>query len=240
MADQIVKYIDFEIKDNYLMKGHMMVLDMLGQFDWKRPIYFAVSMEGADYLGLEEYFQLEGLAYRLVPIKHPKSVDGQSGGVNTKIMYDNMMSKFKWGGMDSEVHTPYLDDKIRNMTINLRNNFERLAEALLVEGKKELAIQVLDKCQKVIPEKEVPYDIYMIRAAEQYYRAGAIDKANKLVKRLNEIYQNDMAYYNTLHGADEKAYEREKNQAGAVINELVRMAKEAKQDSLANQMQKGI
>ncbi len=239
LAGQIVKQIDFEIKDNYLMKGHMMVLDMLAHNNWKRPIYFAVSMESSDYLGLEEYFQLEGLAYRLVPIKHAKSPDGQSGGVNTRIMYDNLMNKFKWGGMDSETKTPYLDDKIRNMTINLRNNFERLADALLAEGKKETAIAVLDKCQKVIPEREVPYDIYMIRAAEQYFRAGAVEKGTKLVKRLSDIYENDMAYYNTLKGADEKAYDREKNQAGAVINELARMMKDVKGETDSPKMIKG-
>ena len=237
-ADKIVPFIDFEFKDNYLMKGHMMALDMLATNNWKRPVYFAVSMENSDYLGLEDYFQLEGLAYRLVPIKHTKSIDGQAGGVNTKIMYKNLMSVFKWGGM--ETGQPYLDDKIRNMTINLRNNFERLADALLSEGKKEMAIAVLDKCQEVIPEKVVPYDVYMIRAAEIYYRAGAIAQANKLVKRLDEIYQNDLAYYMTLKGSDAKAYERETNQAGAVVNELARMAKEAKQDSLSTQIQKGL
>ena len=126
------------------------------------------------------------------------------------------------------------------MTINLRNNFERLAEALLMEGKKDSAIKVLDKCVAVIPEKCVPYDVYMIRAAEIYYRAGATDQANKLVKRLSEIYQNDLAYYSTLKGSDLKPYERDMQQAQAVINELSRMAKEAKQDALSNQIQKGI
>jgi hypothetical protein len=237
-AGQIVKVIDFEIKDNYLMKGHMMCLDMIATNNWKRPIYFAVSMENADYLGLEDYFQLEGLAYRLIPIKHAKSPDQQPGGVSTKIMYDNVMNKFKWGNMESG--KIYLDDKIRNMTINLRNNFERLAEALLMEGKKDSAIKVLDKCVAVIPEKCVPYDVYMIRAAEIYYRAGATDQANKLVKRLSEIYQNDLAYYSTLKGSDLKPYERDMQQAQAVINELSRMAKEAKQDALSNQIQKGI
>src|ERR1019366_1324974 len=148
-AGQIVKVIDFEIKDNYLMKGHMMCLDMLSTNNWKRPIYFAVSMENADYLVLEEYFQLEGLAYRLIPIKHAKSPDQQPGGVSTKIMYDNVMNKFKWGNMESG--KIYLDDKIRNMTINLRNNFERLADALLQEGKKSMVIAVLDKCVSSIP-----------------------------------------------------------------------------------------
>ena len=116
------------------------------------------------------------------------------------------------------------------MTINLRNNFERLAEALLAEGKKDSAIKALDKCVEVIPETCVPYDIYMIRAADQYYRAGAIDKADKLVKRLSEIYQNDLAYYVSLKGSDAAAYDRDRQQAQAVLGELDRMTKEYKPD----------
>ena len=227
-AGKIVKEMDFEFKDNYLMKGHMMCLDMIATNNWKRPVYFAVSMENSDYLGLEDYFQLEGLTYRLVPVKHAKTPDQQPGGVNTRIMYDNMVNKFRWGGMEGG--KIYLDDKIRNMTINLRNNFERLAEALLAEGKKDSAIKALDKCVEVIPETCVPYDIYMIRAADQYYRAGAIDKADKLVKRLSEIYQNDLAYYVSLKGSDAAAYDRDRQQAQAVLGELDRMTKEYKPD----------
>jgi tetratricopeptide (TPR) repeat protein len=225
-AGKIVKEIDFELKDNYLMKGHMMCLDMIATNNWKRPVYFAVSMETSDYLGLEDYFQCEGLTYRLVPIKHPKTREmmQEAGGVATNIMYDNMVNKFRWGGMEGG--KIYLDDKIRNMTINLRNNFERLAEALLVEGKKDSAIKVLDKCIEVIPESCVPYDVYMIRAADQYYRAGAMDKADKLIKRLTEIYTNDKAYYDSLKGDDASAYSRDRDQAKAVLDELQRMSME--------------
>jgi len=261
-ADKIVTSIDFAIDKNYLMKADLMIMDLIAHNDWTRPIYFAVTVGNESYLNLEDYFQLEGLAYRLVPIKSQRAADGQTGRVGTNQMYDNVMNKFVWGNMnDTRV---YLDQNNLNMTMNFRNNFSRLAESLLATGKRDSALKTLDRCIEVMPDKTVPYNIMMLRIVENYYdcakgaidkdsstvsltdieksdqsSAQAIQKANSIVKRLADIYENDLQYYFSLKGTEYiKGVDRDMNQAMAVFQELQRLSKNAKQTQLSSDLEK--
>ena len=81
-----------------------------------------------------------------------------------------------WGGMDNA--NIYMDENNIRMTMNLRNNFARLADQLISEGQKEKAIKALDKCMQVMPEKIIPYNFFMLPVAEAYYKAGETEKAN--------------------------------------------------------------
>ena len=94
--DKIVDEIQFNLKGSGIFKNKLLVLDILANFNWERPIYFAITVGRDNYMGLEKYFQLEGLAYRLVPYSIASS-DGQTGVVHTKKMYEKLMNKFKWG-----------------------------------------------------------------------------------------------------------------------------------------------
>lgn len=174
MASRIVKELKFDVNPegnrNYLMKADIMILDLLAHNNWERPVYFAITVGNDSYLNLEDYFQLEGMAYRLMPVRNEKRNDGQLGSVNTNVMYDKLVNVFKWGNMsDPRV---YLDQNNLNMTMNLRNNFGRLAESLLQEGKRDSAMKVLDKCVQEMPDKTIPYNIMMIRIAEMYYQVA--------------------------------------------------------------------
>jgi tetratricopeptide (TPR) repeat protein len=84
------------------------------------------------------------------------------------------------------------------MCMNLRNNFSRLAEALIKEGKKEKALAVLDKCMEIMPEHNVPYDFFLLPVLEAYYKAGGTEKANAIVKRLVEVYDENLQYFLSL------------------------------------------
>ena len=134
-----------------------MVLDMLAHNNWERPIYFAITVGSDNFMGLEKYFQLEGLAYKLVPYE-AKSPDGQTGEVNADIMYDNLVNKFSWGGLNNP--NVYLDETNTRMVMNFRNNFARLAEALISNGKTDSALIALDKCVKEMPNTTAPFNIY--------------------------------------------------------------------------------
>jgi hypothetical protein len=104
-------------------KNNLMVLDFLATNNWERPVYFAITTGAEAYIGLEEYFQLEGMAYRLVPIKSQSS-EAQTGRINTRILYDNIMNKFQWGNMyDPSV---YLNEDNIRLTVNFRNIFTDL------------------------------------------------------------------------------------------------------------------
>ncbi len=100
-ADKIVPYIDIKLKGNSILKSQLIVLDILAHNNWERPIYFVTGYHN-DAFGLEEYFQLEGLAYRLVPIKSENKSWLEYGRIDTDILYENMMKKFEWGGANDE------------------------------------------------------------------------------------------------------------------------------------------
>jgi tetratricopeptide (TPR) repeat protein len=262
-AASIVPAVQWEISKNYIMKSEIMILDLLAHNNWKRPVYFAVTVGSDSYMNLEDYFQLEGLAYRLVPIKSERTPDGQTGRVNTDAMFNNMVKEFHWGNMNDE--RVYLDQNNLNMTMNLRNNFSRLAESLLREGKRDSAIVALDKCLEVMPDKTVPFNIMMLRITELYYAIGrsaaaqgtdpmmqldqgiefkdekskkAIDTGNQILTRLADIYENDLEYYFSLKGTKYfKLVEREMGQGIAVMQELERLARNSGQAKLAKEME---
>ncbi len=220
--NRIVDELVWKVNKNILYKNDLIILDILAANDWERPICFAITTGDDAYMNLMPYFELDGLVYRLVPYK-AQSHDGQTGEVNTDIMYTNLMEKFQWGGMDSE-HNIYMDENNRRMTMNLRNNFARLAEAFITKGEKEKAVEVLDRCLEVMPERNVPYNFFMLPIVESYYHAGANEKANALNKRLYDIYDDDLDYYMSLPKEHQKSVQNELNRAIAVLNRLVQLA----------------
>ncbi len=196
LYDQIVDtiMIDFGNK-NYLVKDELMVLDMLANSNWERPLYFAITVGRDKYMGLENYFQLEGFAYRFTPVKTES--DGlYIGTVNTDKMYHNMMDEFKWGNMNNP--NVYIDENNQRMMINIRNNFNRLAESLVQEGKNDSAVQVLDRCVELIPKEVVPYNYFSQQTAASYFAAGANEKAKALINDIYNDYKIEMNYYLNL------------------------------------------
>jgi hypothetical protein len=196
-ADLIVPSVDWTVARNTMMKSGMMLLDILATGDWNRPMYFvAGGNEGA--INLEEYFQEEGFAYRFVPIKTTGRSFLTYGRIDTDILYDNLMKKFRYGRMEEpDVYLDYYN--IRTLSVvKLRNTFTRLANALISEGKKDSARVVLDRCMQLMPEKKVPYDIFMPSIAETYYTLGETEKDNDIVKRHLELLTEDLVYYFSL------------------------------------------
>jgi len=232
--DRIVDKIEWTIDKNYIMKNSLIILDILAANDWKRPIYFAITTGNASYIGLTDYFQMDGLAYRLVPYKS-KSFDGQTGEVDTEVMYDNIMNKFVWGGM--EEGDIYMDENNRRMCMNLRNNFARLAGNLLAKGENEKAIKVLDKCLVAIPENNVPYNFFILPIAETFYKLGEFEKGNTIVRSLVDRYEDDLKYYVSLKGKDRRSVQQEMDRAKYILQRLIVMTNEEFKDSgLADEM----
>jgi len=206
---RILKEIRFEIKRSYIMKSDLMILNLLKNFNWDRPVYFAVTI-GQDFLGLEDYFQLEGLAYRLVPYK-ANATKPDIGEINTERMYNNMMTQFKWGNMEKP--ETYLDETNRNMIYNMRNNFARLANQLIREGKKDRAVEVLDKAAELMPDNKIPYNEYNIYMVDAYIEAGAYDKAAAMLARMRERVEQDINYFNQFSGNQAKQISYDKERA---------------------------
>ena len=267
-ASKILDTIYWDLDKTYLMKADLMILDLIANNNWKRPIYFAVTVGSENYMNLEPYFQLEGLAYRFVPIKNSRAADpnGQTGRVDNDIMYNNMMNKFLWGNMKRQ--DVYLDQTNMGMTMNFRNNFARLSESLMEAGKKDSAIKVLDKMNDEMPDNTVAYNVMMLRPIELYFMAAqkvnpkdtlnpfnrlslstvelpearrkhAEDMAIAITKRLAAIYENEMDYYMSIKRTSYfSTVDRESNQAYAVYGDLIRMARQYGQGNLSEELQK--
>ncbi len=258
-AGKIVKTMEWSLNGNYLMKNDLMILNIIANNNWKRPIYFATTVGAENYLNLTPYFQLEGIAYRLVPIRTESKSDVVPGRVETNVMYNNMMKKFEWGNMNDE--RVYLDENNLRMTTNFRINFSRLAEELLAEGKRDSAITVLDKCIEIMPDKTVPYNYFMARIAELYYRVGGamnqsdstiqktdvemnkqkelVGKANAIASRLSDIYSDNLNYYFSLKGTKYfKLVDADMNQALYIMQALSQILQQTNQKELAAQVDK--
>lgn len=233
-ADRVLDKLDWTVDKTYIMKNDLIILDILAANNWERPIYFAITTGNEAYIGLTPYFQLEGLAYRLVPYK-AQSFDGQTGEINTNIMYDNLMKKFVWGGMESgEI---YMDENNRRMCMNFRNNFSRLAEEYIRLGQNDKAKEVLDRCVQVMPEKIVEYNYFMIAIAESYYKIKAYEKGNNIIRKLVNNYDEELRFYTTLKGEQRKSLQSEIDRDKYILQQLILITNEKyKESGLAKEM----
>ncbi|MCB9335511.1 MAG: DUF2723 domain-containing protein [Flavobacteriales bacterium] len=234
--DRIVDKVEWTINKNYIMKNDLIILDILAANDWERPVYFAITTGADSYIGLTPYFQLEGLAYRLVPYK-AMSFDGQTGEVANEIMTENLMNKFVWGGMENPNSEIYLDENNRRMCMNFRNNFSRLAEDYIRLGKNEEAVKTLDYCLSVMPERLVGYNFFMIPVAESYYKLKEYEKGNGVVRSLVNMYHEELKYYLTLRGDDRKSIQGEIDRAKYILQQLIMLTNDKyKECGLADEM----
>jgi len=220
---RIVENIEWTVNKSYIMKNDLIILDILAANDWNRPVYFAITTGNDSYLGLTDYFQLEGLAYRLVPYK-AVSYDGQTGEVNTDIMYENLMNQFKWGGMDEG--DIYMNENNRRMCMNFRNNFSRLSSEFIRLGQKEKAVEVLDECLASIPEKNIPYNYFVLSIAENYYKLEEYEKGNKIIGSLVDLYEDDLKYYLSLKGDDKASVREDSERARYILQQIIIMTNE--------------
>ncbi|MCX7768874.1 MAG: DUF2723 domain-containing protein [Flavobacteriales bacterium] len=218
---RIEKELRIEIDKPYILKSDLMILNLISAFGWKRPVYFAITI-GDKFLGLENYLQLEGLAYRLVPYR-VKPHDKQTGEVNAPIMYTNLMEKFRWGNMNHP--DVYLDETNQRMTYNFRNNFVRLASKLLLDGEREKAEQVLDKAEELMPDSKVPYNYFNLLMADLYRQLGKKDKALAILDRLKIRMEQDISYFNQYKGSAGRSVQEDRRRAEYILqacDELIR------------------
>lgn len=212
--NRVTSQIRLEIQRPYVLKSDLMILSLLSNFNWDRPVYFAITV-GEDFMGLQDYFQLEGMAYRLVPFK-AVSHDRQPGEVNADIMYDNIMNKFVWGNMNDP--NVYLDETNLRMTYNFRNSFVRLASKLLMEGKKQEAINILDKTEELMPDNIVPYNYFNLLIADLYIDMQQFDKAEAMLGRLEQRLEQDITYYRQFTGTSSRAVDEEKRRSELILS----------------------
>jgi hypothetical protein len=156
------------------------------------------------------------------------------GRVNTNLMYDNMMNKFKWGGVDK--NELYMDENNIRMTMNLRSNFERLAMNLIREGKKDMAIKAVDKCFAMMPTNNVPYNFFAIQLSEAYYRAGEIAKPDKIMSDYAVLLQNELSWYFAQNRQVYKDYDGEVQRNMSLLKYLMDVARRNQRNDLIKKL----
>ncbi|MDR1864996.1 MAG: DUF2723 domain-containing protein [Bacteroidales bacterium] len=221
-----------------IYKNSMMTLDILANNNWERPVYFAITVSSENYLNLSDYFQMDGLAYRFVPIKTPSTRYGEVGRIDADKLYDKMMNRFRWGNVsDSSV---YLDEVNIRLLSHFRNNFARLAGKLTLEGKKDSAVRALDRAFEVIPAYQLPLNYIDVPFVEGYYRAGAIDKGNGLAREMFDVARKELGYYNSFPAKFKNSGElsHEQDLRLYIMNTLVRVTQEYGQTELAADLER--
>ncbi len=235
-AHLVEKEIRFTLNKSHIMKSEMMVLDLLAHNNWERPVYFVAP--GSDgTVNLDDYLQLEGFAYRLLPIR--KQAEGylDYGRIDTDILYRNLMQEFRWGRMNKEdVYIDYYNRRTISV-LKIRNTFNRLAEKLLEEAKTDSAIEVLNKVVELTPHENVPYDIFMVETAELYYQANTPDQANKIVKNYASLCFDYLDYYFGFRKKFIPSVENEINMNMQIVQRLLQLTQRFGQTELNQEIQ---
>jgi hypothetical protein len=197
--DSIVPYIDIDIKGQALYKNRLMMLDIVANNNWKRPIYFTGGSFGDDdYLWMKDYLQLDGLVYKLVPVKTAitdPETQFELGMIDSDKMY-NIVMKWDWG--NSESPSIYHDPETRKNSISYRTNLARLMEQLINEGKMDKARNIIELAMTKMPVDYFGYYTMVEPFAAGYYQINENEKARKLLDKLTQKYQDNLRYYNTF------------------------------------------
>ncbi|MCK5781647.1 MAG: DUF2723 domain-containing protein [Flavobacteriales bacterium] len=190
----VLDHLDWNLEGNALEKKDLMIIDMIANNNWKRPIYFAVTAgySSKSFLYLDKYFQLEGLAYKIVPIKTDR--DGlDMGRIDTDVMYKKVVS-WNWSNFGNP--NIYMDETNRRTSSwSVRNNVARLANALVDEGQDDKAIEVLDMCMNNLPTATYYKNHFVLGIIDGYYRAGAPEKGRALLLEFADDNYEEVKYY---------------------------------------------
>ncbi len=230
MADRIVPYIEWEIRQNALFKNDLAVLDFLASSNWERALYTANPNSLTSFLDIDKYLHQEGMVYKFMPVLADNYYEG-IGGVNADKTYEVFINT-SWGNLNKPgVNVDRESDRNSRLP---RQNYLRAAETFLMNGEKEKAVELLDKCIYYFPDNKVQYDMMMIPFAELYYSADEIEKANAVVSRLIDIYGDDLRYYSELRPSFvEQHYSNAADRTIRILRNLSQLARMNKQDDLA-------
>ena len=171
-----------------IYKNDMMMLEMLAQCNWERPLYVATTVGSDNYMNLGDNFVQEGLAYRITPF-NTKAPGAKN--FDTEKVYNNVMNRFKWGGLDKP--GLYIDETVMRMCYTHRHLLAQLAMQLIAEGQNAKAEKVLRKAEKVLPEYNVSYT-FLSGAADMARAYALIGKKADAARILNKVWADAKSY----------------------------------------------
>ena len=203
-STKIVPFIDIRIKGNALIKNRLLMLDIIANNNWERPIYFTGGAFGDDdYIWMKDYLQLDGLCYKLVPIqtKVDRANPFDMGRVDAEKMYQ-LVTKWQWGNSgDTDI---YHDVETRKNGITYRGNLARLIEALINVNEVEKAEEIADLAMEKMPVDVFGYYTLLEPYISAYYELNSTSKARQLFIEVSKKYQENLNYYSSLTLANQR------------------------------------
>ena len=237
-TDKIVDEITWRVTQNGLFRNDLMLLDIIATNNWERPIYFANPNSVSKVLNIDKYCHLEGIVYRFKPVPATDYIQ-RVGGVDTERTYEILMADdVRWGRLNEDDVT--IDRESNRNSGMIKQDYIRLAQALVKEGKTDSVEAVLDRGIYFFPNNKIPFDYFMIPWADNYYSAGATEKGNDLVELLYNRYLEDLKYYTSLKKRFMNYYSDDIQESLAVLQRLSELARENGQTELADKIEKDL
>jgi hypothetical protein len=232
---KIVPVMEWTYNKNYVTKGTLAMFDILVHNNWKRPVYFASTVPSEQYNGLNSYLYTEGLALRLKPLKVDTTID-RSEQINTPVLYNNLMNKFKWGNVKN---ASYLDTQSADDVSIFTNLFNTAMSGLLKEGRKEDAKKVADRYFEVMPDR-----FYGMRStmgayfmSENLYAIGDVKRANQLIEKTAVFIKKELDYLADVSESKKKFTGGQNVQLGmSFLNQMANIAAKYKQTKLSKDL----
>lgn len=233
MADRVVPELRWEIDQQAIYRNDLMVLDFLATSNFTRPLYFTSPSGILNALNLDQFIHLEGFVYKLMPVRAEHYVQGL-GGINVEATYDALMNKAKWGNINDPRVT--IDRESMRNSMFPRQNFMRLAQALLDENRIDSAVAVADRFVEIFPNEKFPYDRFTTPFTEVYYEAEMFEKGNELVRTIANNYMADITYYDNQRPSVAAYYSEDREIAMMMLQRLAMSASVYEQQEVADEI----
>ena len=211
-------------------KNFMMMLEMIGQSNFSRPLYMSTTVGPDNYGNLYKHFLQEGIAWRFTPFTYAEN-QAQRTVVDTEKMYDNMMNKYKYGNLSQK--GLYIDETVMRMCYTHRRWFALLIKSLVEEGKNEKALKALQKCEKEIPEYNVPHEAFSgsMEMAKAYFDLGKVKEGEHIMSALVKRSTEYVEWYLSLSDSRFKRYANDANTEIYVMSNFLDIYAEKLADS---------
>ncbi|MEN0055904.1 MAG: DUF2723 domain-containing protein, partial [Mucilaginibacter sp.] len=235
---QLGNSMEWTYNKNFMFKDNLAIMDILAHNNWKRPICFSIGFGQDNMGGLQPYMYKEGFVYQVIPFKADTSLQNQLSKVNSLVMYNNVMNKFRFGNFK---HARYLDDVSKTQFYPyIETTFHDLAQGLIKDGHNDLALNALHKFDQEMPDINPTIDSAhrKLQLAQVAYRLNDKELANRYVKGIDDYLTDQLAYnYTLLQKQSEALNANEVQYQLYVLNGLADTAKYYKETALHNRFQ---
>lgn len=230
---KIVDKITFTIKGRMIVKSDMMILDLLANNNWERPIYFS-SVGRGTFGDLTKYAQNEGFAYRIVPVEN-KTDD--LGRINTRLLYDRFFNTFMYRNLNNDHNHMGWTNRRTIGVVGMRRNMGALAEQFVKEGENQKAIETLDQAFNTLSVERYPLDYLELDMLNTYYEAGDAEKGNALVRQVFNYTLDELNYYLKDDPVIDAGYNQSQQIAVAVMHTIFRTLSRNNQTDVIDELQ---